>query len=156
MRVCGTGLGNGWFDNSVGWRVQNGKDIYIVLESSWGGKSNFSPTLGETIQHFLQHKCVWMRVTNVVAWWAVWCAISWSIWTHRNNVLFRQGNIDMDSVIGVIKFKSWLWYSNQMGTFRSSYYEWLSQPALCLKVVWQLWRLMHNCGSGLILAIIVG
>ena len=105
MRVCGTGLGNGWFDNSVGWRVQNGKDIYIVLESSWGGKSNFSPTLGEPIQHFLQHKCVWMRVTNVVAWWAVWCAISWSIWTHRNNVLFRQGNIDMDSVIGVIKWE---------------------------------------------------
>ncbi|KAH1246201.1 hypothetical protein GmHk_06G016328 [Glycine max] len=42
-------------------------------------------------------------------WKSVWCAWVWALWCHRNNIIFKQQIIDLDSVVGNIKYKSWIW-----------------------------------------------
>ncbi|KHN04679.1 hypothetical protein glysoja_046613, partial [Glycine soja] len=62
----------------------------------------------------------------------IWVAAVWSIWNHRNVIIFRNQQPCAEYVIEEIKSKSWGWIKAKYKCFQSSYYEWHSQPFLCL------------------------
>lgn len=42
-------------------------------------------------------------------WWVVWVAIIWSIWKHRNGVIFNNKAPDISTLMDNIKLMAWKW-----------------------------------------------
>ncbi|KHN03945.1 hypothetical protein glysoja_022631, partial [Glycine soja] len=63
----------------------------------------------------------------------LWHNTCWSIWCHRNNVIFRNAEVDVNNTILFIKSMSWQWVlyksSGKPGFFFSS---WCLCPLDCL------------------------
>uniref|UniRef100_I1LMJ9 Reverse transcriptase zinc-binding domain-containing protein n=1 Tax=Glycine max TaxID=3847 RepID=I1LMJ9_SOYBN len=81
----------------------------------------FSAMHKKPIQHFMIHDCSWLGTTV----WALWC--------HRNNLIFGEQSLDLDSVVETIKFKSWLWLESYVKAFHFSFFEWFSNPMSSLQ-----------------------
>jgi hypothetical protein len=62
----------------------------------------------------------------------IWNAVVWSLWRHRNAVLFENGNINSVEVLEAVKVLSWKWWLSQLMTVHPLYYEWSVQPNLCI------------------------
>ncbi|KHN37171.1 hypothetical protein glysoja_037295, partial [Glycine soja] len=54
----------------------------------------------------------------------VWFATIWTIWLFRNEVVFKHDNVEAEKVVETMKFKSWIWLSSKLGSFRYSVHEW--------------------------------
>ena len=52
---------------------------------------------------------------------AVWAAIVWSVWNHRNVVLFRDVEGDVGKVVEQCKFKAWCWLRAKLPSFSFSF-----------------------------------
>jgi hypothetical protein len=64
----------------------------------------------------------------------IWSAVVWSLWRHRNSVMFDNGRISSMEVLEVIKVSSWKWWLSQSKAVHPLYYEWCVQPKLCIAV----------------------
>ena len=63
----------------------------------------------------------------------IWLATMWSIWKHRNNVIFKGVNPDATTLVNEIKTTSWLWFSNRYGRNTSpSFLHWCLDPLGCI------------------------
>ncbi|WJX67033.1 hypothetical protein P8452_51532 [Trifolium repens] len=64
----------------------------------------------------------------------IWCAVIWSVWRHRNRIVFENGVLDGVELLDDIKVASWKWW---IGRGSSSppclFYEWKAEPVLCIK-----------------------
>ncbi|XP_057443960.1 uncharacterized protein LOC130736131 [Lotus japonicus] len=99
----------------------------------WLGISTVLPKEG--INHFLQHTFFcWSRNQRRGAW-VVWIAVIWSIWSHRNAIIFKEGDIDIDKVIDDLQFKSWIWLRGKFKDFGCSLYEWQTHPSIYLSLL---------------------
>lgn len=50
----------------------------------------------ETIQHYFMHNCFWLGKRKTKLWRVIWCATVWSIWCHRNRIIFEGEQLDFD------------------------------------------------------------
>jgi len=41
-------------------------------------------------------------------WKDLWVAVVWSIWDHKNKVVFQQGKVDLEEVLYMAQLKVWL------------------------------------------------
>lgn len=57
----------------------------------------------------------------------------WTIWQQRNNVVFYSGSINSEKVLDLIKFRSWKWLRWKKKEFYCSFYDWKSNPSICLE-----------------------
>jgi hypothetical protein len=45
----------------------------------------------------------------------IWLATTWSIWKHRNNVVFNGGLPNASVLLENLKAISWIWFSGSSG-----------------------------------------
>lgn len=64
--------------------------------------------------------------------WAIWCIVAWSIWVLRNNIVFREGTLEVVNLLELSQWRAWSWISSKARRFKSSMYEWLSNPCACI------------------------
>jgi hypothetical protein len=87
------------------------KEIWAAI-SRWLGKN--TPTGVDRWTHFLlfgdlvRLKKGGGRVTRLI-----WLATMWSIWKHRNEVIFKGANPDATILLNDIKSVFWLWLSRR-------------------------------------------
>ncbi|XP_057441534.1 uncharacterized protein LOC130733395 [Lotus japonicus] len=82
-------------------------------------------------EHLLRFKFGWNK-DQISGSYTVWSAVVWSIWLMQNECVFRNREPDMNSVLELIKWRSWLWIKYKWRGFASSFFEWYSSPLLCL------------------------
>jgi len=44
----------------------------------------------------------------------MWVAIEWTIWIHRNNIIFRSKVKDVDEIFNLAQVKAWTWITNKV------------------------------------------
>lgn len=74
--------------------------------------------------HLLQHNCDWLGKEANERWRVVWFAIVWSLWLHRNEIVFNKGSVNGGNLLELIKFKSWLLMTCKIKNFKYYFYEW--------------------------------
>jgi len=47
-------------------------------------------------------------------WKCMWVAIVWSIWIHRNNIIFRSKVKDVEEIFNLPQVKAWTWITNKV------------------------------------------
>lgn len=70
-------------------------------------------------------------------WWLIWISTIWLLWNRRNNVVFNNGRVDLNKLFDNIILCAWRWWKARGRKFSTSFFEWQSQPLLCL------WRIQH-------------
>lgn len=82
----------------------------------------------------LQH-VQWRQGKRMDALWKVtWFATIWSIWLLRNSIMSRGGQVDLLSVLELIKMRSWWWLKARAKNFKATFYEWDVDPVYCLRL----------------------
>nr|KYP39156.1 hypothetical protein KK1_039554 [Cajanus cajan] len=51
----------------------------------------------------------------------VWVSVIWSLWLHRNVIIFQQGVMDCKEVLDSIKLRSWKWITSSVPDCSFSY-----------------------------------
>jgi hypothetical protein len=62
----------------------------------------------------------------------IWIAVLWSIWRHRNKIIFDNGVKDAAGLLEEVKTMSWKWWNGRLATKPCLLYEWLAEPEICL------------------------
>nr|KYP53045.1 Putative ribonuclease H protein At1g65750 family [Cajanus cajan] len=62
----------------------------------------------------------------------VWVSVIWSLWLHRNGIIFQQGVMDCKEVLDNIKMRSWKWIKSSVPGCSFSYSNWYFSPRLCI------------------------
>jgi len=101
------------------------------------------PTIENLLWRGIEFLQIGVTSTKNKMWKSVWCAWVWALWCHRNNIIFKQQIIDLDSVVGNIKYKSWIWLKANVKEFHFSFIEGYSNPATCLQCL-RLWMYIMN------------
>nr|KYP49176.1 Putative ribonuclease H protein At1g65750 family [Cajanus cajan] len=60
----------------------------------------------------------------------VWVSVIWSLWLHRNVIIFQQGTTDCKEVLDNIKLRSWKWINSSVPGYSFSYTSWYYNPSL--------------------------
>lgn len=48
-------------------------------------------------------------------WSVAWITTIWSMWLHRNNIIFNQEQVNLLSTFDLIKVRSWHWVKIKVG-----------------------------------------
>lgn len=97
---------------------------------SWLGFESVLPDIFRL--HFLQHSQSRWKKKQKQCWNSLWAAVVWSLWLARNNTVFNQVAVDSDQLLDLIQWRSWSWLSSFEKEFRSSMFEWKSDPGSCV------------------------
>jgi hypothetical protein len=62
----------------------------------------------------------------------IWCAVIWTIWRHRNRIIFDNGVVYGVGLLEDIKVAAWKWWIGRGSSSPCLYYEWISEPMLCI------------------------
>jgi len=104
---------------------QCSKIIPVRWESlSWVNLSGVFPN--HPRQHFLQHiygVTEGMRSSRW-KWW--WLALTWTIWKHRNDIIFSNGTFNANRILDDAVFLLWTWLTNLEKDFNTHYNYWSS------------------------------
>lgn len=65
--------------------------------------------IGNLKDLLLQHSGLISGKASNKVWRMFWFSTIWSIWLHRNEMIFKQGNLDLDKVTDLIKIRVWSW-----------------------------------------------
>lgn len=89
----------------------------------------------EPIQYFHMHTCYWLGKSKTIIWRVMWCAMVWSIWCHKNKIIFERVELDFDDTMEHIRLREWSWLATKVNNFSYSFYEWYMNPAYCIKLL---------------------
>jgi hypothetical protein len=59
-------------------------------------------------------------------------AVFWSLWHHRNQIVFENGVAEVAVVIDRVKISSWKWWVGRLRGNPCLLYEWQSEPIVCM------------------------
>ena len=54
-----------------------------------------------------------MNVRGNRVWRCMWIAIIWTIWSHRNSVIFKNKRVDAEEIFYTAQLKVWAWITNR-------------------------------------------
>ncbi|CAJ2678316.1 unnamed protein product [Trifolium pratense] len=60
------------------------------------------------------------------------CAVVWILWRCRNSILFDNDRSAVDELVEAVKVTSWKWWIGEPSPSTCLFYEWRSEPRLCL------------------------
>ncbi|XP_058774194.1 uncharacterized protein LOC131648455 [Vicia villosa] len=64
---------------------------------------------------------------------AIWAAVCWCYWKLRNEIVFENGNEDLEGMVHKVKMFTWWWMAIGSKTkLGCSFYEWHNYPLLCM------------------------
>lgn len=92
----------------------------------------------EPIQYFHMHTCYWLGKSKTIIWRVMWCAMVWSIWCHKNKIIFEGVELDFDDTMEHIRLREWSWLATKVNNFSYSFYEWYMNPTYCIQLL-MLW-----------------
>ena len=49
-----------------------------------------------------------------LVWKGLWKTVVRCIWEQRNNVIFKQGAVDVEDILQMTQLKSWLWMKHRI------------------------------------------
>lgn len=61
-------------------------------------------------------------------WRMFWFAVIWSIWLHRNEMIFKQKQLDFAKVIEMVKVRIWSWCNGLIKKTPFSFTDWCLDP----------------------------
>lgn len=114
---------------------------HLLLSYSYAYKvwSNCSNWLGiisvfpkSCREHFLQFPFGTWNSNQRLAWWSLWSAVVWSLWSWRNKLIFQHEVLDWSNLLEIIQWRSWSWITTMNRDFRCSLFEWTSEPRACI------------------------
>ncbi|XP_057426582.1 uncharacterized protein LOC130720014 [Lotus japonicus] len=103
------------------------REVWALCNSWTGGPLHFYDSPRDHLRHFAFHG--WSRSQRVCEI-AVWRAVVWSVWLHRNDIIFRDAVLDIDYLLDMIQFRSWNWVRHKVKGVGFSLFEW--------KIAWTL------------------
>lgn len=53
----------------------------------------------------------------------LWVAMIWSIWDHRNKIIFKQEKVDVEEVFHMAQLKTWIWMKSKLHAFNFVYFD---------------------------------
>jgi hypothetical protein len=62
----------------------------------------------------------------------LWCTVIWSIWRHRNSLIFENGALNLHGLVEEINATSWKWWIARSNSTPCLLYEWIAEPGVCL------------------------
>jgi len=62
----------------------------------------------DVISHFESFYLNNLNFKQNLVWKGTWAAIVWSICEHRNNIVFKQGQVDSEEILRMAQLKTWL------------------------------------------------
>ena len=77
-------------------------------------------------QHFLQHINGMVDGIRVKRWRCWWLALTWSIWHHRNKIIFSNEAFNGNKVMDDASFLLWTWLRSFEKDFDTNYNHWSS------------------------------
>lgn len=121
---------------------ESSSHFFFTCIQSWKVWCKVYQWLGDTsamsndgISHFLQFLGSFAGKDRKNGKGFVWLATIWSLWNYRNNVIFQGKDVDLSNALELIQYKSWIWLKVKVKGFRFTFYEWLSNPLVCLEVL---------------------
>lgn len=122
-----------------GLHEETTEHVLLSCEFSYGMWRKCYRWLGQGIvllndcrAHFLQHGSVGWNQKHKRGAWIIWVAVCWSLWLHRNEIIFRGATLDAGKLFDLIQFRSWSWLTAKYGSFQASMCDWITNPSCCL------------------------
>ncbi|KAH1239475.1 putative ribonuclease H protein [Glycine max] len=76
--------------------------------------------------HFLQHIYGAFEGIQLDRWKGWWLALTWTIWKHRNSIVFSNSAFNANKVVDDAVFLLWTWLKNFEKDFTTHYNQWSS------------------------------
>ena len=76
--------------------------------------------------HFLQHTLGAAGVRNHTRWKCWWVALTWSIWNHRNKIVFQNHTFNGSRLMDDAVFVLWSWFKTIEKDFAVHLNQWSS------------------------------
>ena len=89
------------------------------LCNNWIGITRVHHILAKN--HFHQFCILRLSKKGNSIWKCIWVAIVWTIWMHRNGIIFRSKVKDGDEVFNLAEAKAWMWITNKVSNARFTY-----------------------------------
>ncbi|XP_057458630.1 uncharacterized protein LOC130749311 isoform X2 [Lotus japonicus] len=105
---------------------------YMNLQSSF----LMFNTYGNSHVHLLQFELMGLNRRQNKLWKVVWLAVIWTVWNGRNNLVFREVEMEIERLFEMVQICSWNWITAGLQGFSSSFFEWVSNPIQCIKPVY--------------------
>jgi len=88
--------------------------------------------------HFENFHLVQVSNKQNLVWKGLWTSIVWSIWEQGNNVIFKQGIVDVEEIFHKAQLKSWLWLwlKHKVPSYNFSFVDWVLNPLPCIMSFW--------------------
>jgi len=83
--------------------------------------------------HFENFHLVQMSNNQNLVWKVLWVVIVWCIWEQRNNVVFRQGIVDVEEIFQKAQLKSLLWLKHNVPSYNYSFVDSVLNPLPCIR-----------------------
>ena len=100
---------------------------------SWMGISSVNHN--ELNYHFEQFSCICFNQDGNRLWKSLWVSIVWSIWKHRNRVIFNQAKVDAEEIFTMTQVQSWVWMKHKEKKVKFSFSDWILSPLTCVNMV---------------------
>jgi len=81
-------------------------------------------------QHFLQHVSGAPIGTKPNRWKWWWLALTWTIWRHKNSIIFSQDTFNSNKLVDDAVFLLWTWLRNLEKDFVTHYNIWSSNISI--------------------------
>lgn len=113
-------------------------DCHVALETwsricAWLGVSVVLPRLaGDHFEQFGWCLGGGKKLRGVLS--MIWVAVVGSIWYHRNSAVFQGRAVEVERMVELIQFKTWLWRKAHSRNFTASIFEWTMNPVCYIGV----------------------
>jgi len=64
----------------------------------------------------------------------VWVIMIWSIWKHRNDIIFKDKSCDVLEIFALAQVKSWVVIKAKYREVLFSYSDWCIDPIQCIRM----------------------
>jgi len=111
-----------FFECNVTWKIWKLCDKWVSINSIHHNS---------TREHLSRFSMPGMTKEGNKIWKSMCVTIVWSIWTHRNSIVYRC--LDNDEVLNVVQINAWIWIINKIPKVQLSYSNWWLCAWLCIK-----------------------
>ena len=77
-------------------------------------------------QHFIQHMYQTYEGMTATRWKWWWLALTWTIWKHKNNIVFSNNTFNANKMMDEAVFLLWTWLKYLEKDFTTHYNQWSS------------------------------
>ena len=109
------------------------KSLALWWESlAWSGSVGALPINPRS--HFLQHQIGMNGGQRNNRWQCWWVALTWSMWQHRNKILFSNKSFNASKLMDDALFVLWSWLRASETDFNIHYNYWSTNLSICFSV----------------------